>query len=110
EQMMANSLTGPGAMPPPAVQRLGVFGLADISQRFDFLARPAAQHGGSLLGMENVVTHVLIQMSQAARAFEFDHGTAADVAMALTQDDICPPADPGVGIFRPRAQFPAVPI
>jgi hypothetical protein len=48
---LRNYISGPGATPPPAMEALGVFGLADIGERFGFLDRPHAQQGGSLLGM-----------------------------------------------------------
>jgi hypothetical protein len=110
QAMMRNHLTGPGAMPPPAVNNIGVFGLADISERFRYLGRPSAQHGGSLLGMESFLTHFLIWKSDAARAFEFDHRTVASRGTALTREDICPSADAGLDIFRPHRKFPNTPI
>jgi hypothetical protein len=109
--MMENHLTGAGATPPPSVQTLGVFGLADLSDTFDFLARPRAQHGGSLLGLENVVTHFMMsKMHSVAEAFPFDHSTVTGKEISLTRDDICPRDDEGVRIFCPDNKFPSHPI
>jgi hypothetical protein len=109
-ELMQNHLTGPGAMPPPAITSMGIFGHADISEQFDFLKRPRAQQGGSLLGMENFLTHFLIKLYGGATVFEFDHTTVKDIQIHRTRDDICPPNDSGLDIFRPSDRFSPEPI
>jgi len=108
--MMDQSVNGPGAMAPLLVQTLGVFGLADISNSFNFLGRPQAQKGGSLLGMENILTHFLIGMQRAAEVFLFDHDSVHGNEISLARGNICPPHDKGHEIFRPDRKYPATPI
>jgi hypothetical protein len=101
---------GEGALAPPAMQAFGVFGLADISDRFAFLDRPQRQHGGSLLGMENVIIHYLMHINKAIEVFPFDHASVTGSETSLGRDDICPPSDHGVEIFRPSAKYSADPV
>jgi len=97
-------------MAPPAFQAMGIFGLADIRNRFAFLDRPRSQHGGSLLGMENVVTHFLMHINEAIVAFPFDHKSVTGSETTYSRDTICPPSDRGVEIFHPESQFSANPL
>lgn len=108
--ILRRHVDGPGAMPPSAMQALGVFGLADIATRFSFLDRPRAQHGGSLLGMENVVTHFLMHINDAVEAFPFDHTSVTGRETSFEQADICPPNDRGVEIFRPHDKYSTEPL
>jgi hypothetical protein len=108
--VLRKHIDGPGAMSPPAMQALGVFGLADIANRFSFLDRPRAQNGGSLLGMENIVTHFLMLINKAIEVFPFDHASVNGRETALEQADICPPSDRGVTIFRPDEPFSSQPL
>ena len=108
--MMDHSISGPGATPPVMVQIMGIFGLADISGMFPFLQRPRLQQGGSLLGMENIVTHLLLQMHEAAEVFPFDHDSVRGDEIGLSAEDIRPSQDKGCDIFRPDQKFSSVPI
>jgi hypothetical protein len=108
--ILRKHVNGPDAMPPAALQAFGMFGLADISERFDFLDRPKAQSGGSLLGMENFVTHFLMQINGVIDVFPFDHSSVSGSEIALARDDICPPYDKGAEIFRPSAKYSAAPV
>jgi len=110
EGILSKHISGPGAMAPPAFQALGIFGLADIRQRFKFLDRPRSQCGGSLLGMENVVTHFLMHINKAIEAFPFDHSSVRGRETTYSRDTVCPPSDRGVEIFRPENQFSADPL
>jgi hypothetical protein len=110
EDMMQGHISGPGSRANPTFQALGVFGVADISRRFDFLDRPRAQFGGSLLGMENFVTHFLLEMKGAIEVYQFDHASVRGSEISLGRDDICPPSDMGLEIFRPQEKFAAGPI
>lgn len=103
-------INGPGALAPEAMQTVGMFGLSDISERFELLQRPRAQEGGSLLGMENVVTHFLMHLHDAMTVFSFDHASVQGSETPLTRNDICPPGDRGDEIFRPANQFSSTPI
>lgn len=103
-------INGSGALAPPVMQAVGMFGLSDISERFEFLQRPRAQKGGSLLGMENVVTHFLMHLHDAMTVFTFDHASVQGGETPLTRDDICPPGERGDEIFRPASQFSSKPI
>lgn len=107
---MDRHIAGPGAMPPPALHAFGVFGLADIASRFSFLDRPRLQRGGSLLGMENVVTHFLMLMNDAVEVFPFDHKSVTGRETAFGADDIRPEHDRGVEIFRPHDKFSTAPL
>ncbi|MBS0522989.1 MAG: hypothetical protein JSS04_05065 [Proteobacteria bacterium] len=110
EGILDRHISGPGAMAPPASQAMGIFGLADIRHRFTFLDRPRSQHGGSLLGMENVVTHFLMHINEAIEAFPFDHSSVTGSETTYSRDTICPPSDRGVEIFRPERQYSADPL
>lgn len=108
--LIARHIAGPGATPPPALHAFGVFGLADIANRFDFLERPRLQHGGSLLGMENVITHLLMLMNDAIEVFPFDQASVTGRETAFDADDIRPGHDRGVEIFRPHDKFSTEPL
>ena len=107
---LGGHLKGPAAMAPPQMHAFGIFGLADIADRFEFLGRPKAQSGGSLLGMENFVTHFLLGMKKAVEVFPFEHATVKGSEISLTRQDICPPDDRGLSIFRPEQKFSSDPI
>jgi len=109
-RMLDKHIIGPGALAPAAVQVVGMFGLSDISERFEFLQRPLAQKGGSLLGMENIVTHFLMHWHEAMTVFAFHHASVLGGETRLTRDDICPPRDQGIEIFRPESRFSSTPI
>ncbi|CAH1661285.1 hypothetical protein [Chelatococcus asaccharovorans] len=109
-EILRKHVDGPGAMPPPAMQALGVFGLADIATRFSFLDRPRAQQGGSLLGMENVATHFLMRINDAVEVFPFDHTSVTGRETSFAQADICPPNDHGVELFRPHDKYSIEPL
>lgn len=103
-------LEGPGATAPAELAPVMMYGLADISSRFPGLKRPGAQAGGSILGMENLVLHLLMTMKGGIEAFPFDHQTVTGNETSLTRDDICPPDDPGIAIFKPEAPLSSSPL
>ena len=88
--------------PQSLVPHLGLFGLADISGfASDTAQRPAAQHGGSLLGFENSVLHLLLH-DGGVEAFTFPQGSADGSETQLRKDDLCPPGDPALQTFDPK--------
>lgn len=103
-------LDGPGATPPPELAPVAIFGLADISTCFPDLKRAAAQAGGGILGMENFVMHLMMDMKGGVEAFPFRHETVRGDETSLTRHDICPPDDPGISIFRPEERVSSEPL
>jgi hypothetical protein len=81
EGILDRHISRPGAVASPAFQAMGIFGLADIRQRFTFLDRRRSQHGGSLLGMENVVTHFLMHINEAIEAFRHSSVTGSETTV-----------------------------
>jgi hypothetical protein len=87
---------------PSLVPALGLFGLADISSlSADIARRPVAQRGGSLLGFENSVLHLLLHDGGGVEAFVFPHRSADGTETPLRKSHLCPDDDPALAVFRP---------
>lgn len=85
----------------PWIQGLGLFGIVDISS-FDrcVAARPAAQMGGSVLGLENSVMYFLMGAYSIGEVFTFPHSSVTGAESKLSKDDLCPSDDPANEIVR----------
>jgi hypothetical protein len=85
------------------VPHLGLFGMVDISGIDEQIARrPQAQQGGSLLGFENAVMHLLLAGGQHVEAFAFPHRSVDGSETPFRKRHLCPPDDPALAIFRPE--------
>lgn len=83
------------------VPHLGLFGMADISAMDPQIAmRPRAQHGGSLLGFENSVLHLLLAGGRHVQAFAFPHRSADGSETPFRKPYLCPADDPALAVFR----------
>jgi hypothetical protein len=97
-------LTGSGAIVPPIVQTMGIFGFADISSKFDNIAaRPRAQEGGSLLGLENFLTMYLLR--EVTTIFHFKHASVSGPETSYTREQIRPSNDPALRVFQPNGKL-----
>jgi hypothetical protein len=86
---------------PPTIQGLGLFGLVDISDIDpNVAARPLAQQGGSILGLENSAIYFLLGIYHAAEAFTFPHASVTGREVDINKDDLCPLNDPALPILR----------
>ena len=85
------------------VPHLGLFGMADISAMDAQIAmRPRAQQGGSLLGFENSVLHLLLADGRHVQAFAFPHRSADGSETPFRKPDLCPADDPALAVFHPN--------
>jgi hypothetical protein len=80
---------------PPFVQGLGLLGLVDISRTDPrTAARPAAQAGGSILGLENSAVYFLMRAYSVAEVFTFPHSSVRGSEVTFSKKDLCPDSDP----------------
>jgi hypothetical protein len=86
---------------PPLIQGLGLFGIVDISS-FDpkIAARPSAQLGGSVLGLENSAMYFLMGAYSVGEVFTFPHASVTGTEVNLSRSDLCPSNDPASHILR----------
>lgn len=110
DKLIDMRITGNEANAPPEMMPFGAFGISDISQRFSFLERPRKQSGGSLLGMENMLIHLLMNSYGAIDVFPFDHSTVTDASIGAGLDDVRPDSDEGLEMFRPHDRYSGDPI
>ncbi|HUX87163.1 MAG TPA: hypothetical protein VMW65_09190, partial [Chloroflexota bacterium] len=104
QDVVQQELLPDGKNDVPTVRHYGLFGLADISAvRPAVAARPAAQGGGSLFGLENSFLHLLMwicnQEAATVEAFTFPHRDTDVGTTALSKSDLCPTADPALSVF-----------
>ncbi|MFG0259520.1 MAG: FRG domain-containing protein [Phycisphaerales bacterium JB041] len=85
----------------PWLQGLGLFGIVDISSfEPDIAARPAAQLGGSVLGLENSAMYFLMGAYSVGEVFTFPHASVTGSEVGLSRSALCPSGDPASHILR----------
>jgi len=85
----------------PWVQGLGLFGIVDISSLHPAVAaRPSAQLGGSVLGLENSAMYFLMGAYDIGEIFTFPHLSVTGREVELSHADLCPPDDSANDIIR----------
>jgi len=86
----------------PRIRALGFLGLTDIA---DLPAsggkRPSAQHGGSFLGLENIVIAYLFSIYKALKIYTFPLHSLKGDESGYTKQDLCPEDDVALKIFPP---------
>ena len=85
----------------PWIQGLGLFGIVDISSIDQSVAaRPSAQLGGSVLGLENSAMYFLMEAYNIAEVFTFPHSSVTGREVELSREDLCPAEDSASDIIR----------
>jgi hypothetical protein len=94
---------------PPGIQGLGLFGIVDISSfGRDIAARPSAQLGGSVLGLENSAMYFLMGAYSVGEVFTFPHASVTGAEVSLSRADLCPVDDPAIHILRKDGEDQAI--
>jgi len=106
QDVVQQELLAEGKNDMPTLRNFGLFGLADISVMPPAVAaRPSAQSGGSLFGLENAFLHLLLWISNqegvTVEALTFPHRDTDVHATTLTKPDLCPVDDPALSVFTP---------
>jgi len=77
------------------------FGLVTIDEMPEHLGlRPRRQAGGSFLGLENSILHLILDMHQCLDVFTFPLKTVSSCETKLRKEDLCPEDDPALRVFR----------
>jgi hypothetical protein len=94
-----------------AISASGLLGVADISDLDkEFGLRPKAQSGGSILGMENSIVYMLLDVYEAMEVFTFPWSSVTGAETPIDKADLCPSGDPLTNVFSPRYMDSKEPI
>lgn len=85
----------------PSLQSSGSFGVVDISTiDSQYAARPFAQQGASIFGLENSAVHVIMSYCKALEVFTFPHSSVSGRETGFSRSDLCPVDDPARDILK----------